>query len=258
MRLGSVAGLIRLGVPDSICPKKDGTSRPYGDYRRLNERTSHDAYPIPHIHDFTAGLAGCRVFSKVDLVKGYHQIPVRAEDVPKTAIATPFGLFEFLRMPFGLKNAAQAFQRLMDLATSQLTGVFVYLDDMLVASPSEVQHEQDLRQLFEALRQYGLVLNISKCTFGMRQLDLLGHIVSANGIQPLPDKVEAVRQFENLRTVRSLQRFLGMINFYRRFLPATASVVRPLTDALTGKPHQLTWTEEMVIAFQRAKDLLAE
>ena len=160
-----------------MVPKKDGTSRPCGDYWRLNEQTVHDAYPIPHIHDFTAGLVGCAVFSKIDFVKGYHQIPVRKEDVPKTAIATPFGLFEFLRMPFGLKTAAQTFQRLMDSVTVHLSGVFVYLDDLLVASATREQHERDLRQLFAALRRCGLVLNVEKCVFGVREIDFLGHRV---------------------------------------------------------------------------------
>ena len=90
--------------------KKDGTVRPCGDYRQPNERTSGDSYLIPHIHDFAAGLAGCRIFSKIDLVEGYHQVPFRPEDVPKTAIAMPFGLFEFTRMPFGLQNSKQTFQ----------------------------------------------------------------------------------------------------------------------------------------------------
>ena len=108
-----------------MVPKKDGTSCPCGDYRRLNGRTLSDACPIPHIQDFAAGLSGSRIFSKIDLVKGYHHIPVWAEDVPKTAIAMPFGLFEFLRMPFGLKTAAQTFQRLMDSVTAQLSGVCV-------------------------------------------------------------------------------------------------------------------------------------
>jgi Reverse transcriptase (RNA-dependent DNA polymerase) len=115
-----------------MVPKKDGSWRPCGDYRRLNMATVHDRYPLPNIQDLTSRLHGCTVFSKIDMVKGYHQVPVAAEDVPKTAIVTPFGLFEYVFMPFGLKNAAQTFQRLMDKILRGLPYVFVYLDDILV------------------------------------------------------------------------------------------------------------------------------
>ena len=239
-----------------MVPKKDGSVRPCGDYRRLNERTAGNAYPIPHVQDFAAGLARCRIFSKIDLVKGYHQVPVHPGDVPKTAIATTFGLFEFLRMPFGLKNAAQMFQRLMDNITDQLTGIFAYIDNVLVASPSAAQHDRDLRKLFEALRRFGLVLNTDKCVFGAHEIDFLGHHVSAKGICPLPDKVEAVRRFERPRSIKALQRFLSLVNFYRRFIPNAAATMRPLTNALKGAPRQLKWTNDMTSAFEATKQRL--
>ena len=135
--------------------KKDGSWRLCGDFRSLNGKAVDDNYPLPHIHDFTARLAGCKIFSKIDLVKGYHQIPMDDNDICKTAIATPFGLFEFVRMPFGLKNAAQTFQRLMDKVTQDLEGVYVYIDDVLIASKSPEEHLSHLEALFRALQSQG-------------------------------------------------------------------------------------------------------
>ena len=173
-----------------MVPKSNGGSRRCGDYRRLNDTTILGPYPIPHSQDFSVRLSGKNIFSQIDLVRGYHQIPVAPEDVPKTVVITPFGLWEFSRMPFGLKCAAQSFQRLMDTVFQDLDCAFVYLEDILVQS-----HFDDLNAVFHRLRHHGLVIKLEKCLFGVSSLDLLGHQVSAVGSVPMPSRVSAVKDF---------------------------------------------------------------
>ena len=145
----------------------------------------------------------------------------------------------------------------MDIVTAKLSGVFVYLNDVLVASSTAEQLEKDLRQLFSALKQFGLVLNEGKCIFGVPEMEFLGHSVSTRGISPLPGKIEAVKRFEQPQSVKSLQRFLGLVNFYRRLLPNVAETMQPLTEALVGAPRQLKWTESMTSVFRQVKQRLA-
>jgi hypothetical protein len=239
--------------------KADGTWRPCGDYRRLNLVTQPDKYPVPNIQDLSSRLHGCRIFSKLDLRKGYYQIPMAAKDIPKTAVITPFGLFEFLRMPFGLKNAGQRFQRLIDRVLAGLDFVFVYLDDVIVGSATEEEHLQHLRLVFDRLQKFGLVLNTDKCQFGVQQVEFLGHSITADGAAPLFKHVQAVKDFQRPVDARQLQRFLGLVNFYRRFIPGVAGILKPLSDALRGgaKPA-LHWTSAMGAAFEAAKTAVCE
>ena len=246
--------------PLHMVRKADGGWRPCGDFRRLNDATEADRYPVPNIQDFTAHLAGATIFSKIDLVKGYHQVPVHPDHVCKTAVITPFGLFEFLRMPFGLKNAAQAFQRLMDTTLRGLDFVFVYLDDILVASKSKQEHLDHLRQVLERLQTAGLTINLAKCQFGKSAIDFLGHRVDKHGATPLPTKVEAIKNFEKPTTIKGIQEFVGMINFYHKFVPNVAALLRPLFQAVSGKPKSsknVEWTEQMSKAFNDTKTALA-
>jgi hypothetical protein len=234
--------------------KTDGSWRPCGDYRRLNLVTVADKYPVPNMQDLSARLHGCKIFSKLDLRKGYYQITMRPEDIPKTAIITPFGLWEFTRMPFGLKNAGQTFQRLMDRVGADMPFVFIYLDDILVASPDPVVHRSHLQAVLQRLREYGLVLNLDKCELGRQSVEFLGHRITAGGVEPLLKHVAAVKEYPQPSDVKGLQSFLGLVNFYRRFIPAAAQILRPLTDALRGpNKSRLSWTPDMENAFLRAK-----
>jgi hypothetical protein len=197
------------------------------------------------------------MFCKLDLVKGYHQVPMAADSVSKTAVTMPFGSFEYLFMPFGLRNAAQTFQRLMDTIFSDMDNLVSYLDDHLVAGYGVDDTLATLKMMFGHLAENGLTINPDKFVFMVPEVDFLGHRLNADGLTPLDSHVAAVRDFPRPPDLKGLQRFLGMLNFYRRFMPGLARTVAPLTDATKGKPKgNLKWSAAMANAFEAAKEAL--
>ncbi len=244
-----------------VAKKGTGLWRVCGDYRLLNTRTQPDRYPIPNIQDFNAHLANTCVYTKLDLERAYHQIPMSPEDIPKTAVITPFGLYEYTVMPFGLRNAGQTFQRFMDSILRGLNYAYVYLDDILIASKSKEEHEQHVHTVLQRLDQAGLILKVSKCVYAQESIQFLGHNVSSSGITPTGERSQAILDYPQPQDVQGLRRFLGMMNFYRRSIANAAQIQTRLQILIkTNKKRDTTpleWTDDALKAFHEFKHALA-
>ncbi|GJS80358.1 putative reverse transcriptase domain-containing protein [Tanacetum coccineum] len=242
------------GAPVLFVKKKDGSMRLCIDYRELNRITIHNRYPLPRIDDLFDQLQGAKYFSKIDLRSGYHQLRVREQDISKTAFRTRYGHYEFLVMPFGLTNAPAVFMDLMNRIFHEYLDKFVivFIDDILVYSKSEEEHEQHLRIVLEILRQKKLYAKFSKCEFWLQQVAFLGHIVSADGIIMDPSKVEAITKWPRPTTVTEVRSFLGLAGYYRRFVEGFSRLALPLTQ-LMRKGEKFVWTDERQESFEELK-----
>lgn len=244
--------------PLHLVEKKTGEYRPCGDYRRLNAVTKPDRYPIPRLRDFTYHLEGMKIFSKIDLKKAYNQLRIREEDIEKTAVITPFGLFEFPRMCFGLCNSGQTFQRHINNVLGNMDHIFPFVDDILVASPDQETHRSHLKELFKRLKEHGLRINVSKCVFGHKKLEFLGYLISEAGIQPTEDRVKTISHYPEPTTVQELRRFLGILNFYKENIPHAAHVQQKLYKYLRSckknDKTKVNFNKEDIEAFQACKN----
>ena len=244
-------------LPILLVKKKDGSTRPCVDYQRLNAVTRNDAYPVPRTQDCLDSMAGSGMFSTMDILSAYNQVPVAEEDIPKTVFSTKYGLFEFTTMPFGLMTAPATYQQLMELALSglQWSLCLIYLDDVIVFSEDFDEQVDHLDQVLNYIGSVGLKLKPSKCVFFVIKVSFLGHNLSKEGILPDPENVAKILNWPVPKTVCDVRGILGLGSYYHRFIRNFSERVQPLVN-LTKKDKPFKWTEECQLAFEDIKQVL--
>ena len=221
--------------PVVMVMKKDGTLRFCIDYRKVNEVTRKDTYPLPLIDMMFDKLKKSTIFTVMDLQKGYNQVAMEKESIEITAFSTGKGLYEYLKMPFGLTGAPSTFQRLMNLILMGVLHAMVYLDDIIIFSETADKHIEYLREVIQRLKVAKLKVKPTKCDWAKEEVRYVGHIVSGKGIKPDPDNVSKVENFRIPETVKQVREFLGLAGYYRRFIKDYAHIAEPLNQLLRGE-----------------------
>ena len=234
--------------PCILVGKPDGTYRMCTDFRKVNAVTIKDSYPIPLVDEIIDQVAGAKYLTKIDLLKGYYQVPMHENSREISAFITPFGLYEYTVMPFGLCNAPSTFQRYMNYVIKNMKDVYVYLDDIIVASNSWEEHIMKLKELFTRFRDMNLTINLAKCEFCKPSVKYLGHIVGQGKIIPTEEHVNAIQGYCVPTSKKDVMKFLGAVGYYRKFCRNFADVALPLTSLLR-KNAKFEWTAECGKAF---------
>lgn len=245
--------------PVCLVRKKDGSFRFCIDYRRVNAVSRKDAYPLPDILDALDHLRGAKYFATIDLLSGYWQLGMTERAKERSAFCTRRGLFQFTRMPFGLSGAPSSFCRLMSIVLRDLLWVIClcYLDDIVIYARTPQELLERLRMVLDRLKHVGLKVKPSKCDLFKTEIKFLGHQVSVHGIEPLPDKLETIRDWPTPRCVRDVRAFFGLASYYRRFVKGFATIAEPLTR-LTRKQARFEWSDEAQEAFDSLKRALVD
>jgi hypothetical protein len=245
------------GCPALFVKKKDNSLRLCVDYRPLNVVTIKKKYPLLRIDILFDQLAGPKVFSKIDLCSGYHQIKIKPSDIPKTAFLTRYGLYEYLVMSFGLTNAPAYFMYLMNSVFMPELDRFivVFIDDILIYSKTDEDHADHLRVVLQRLRDHRLYAKFSKCEFWLDSVKFLGHTISSEGISVDPTKVQEVMDWKPPTSVHQIRSFLRLAGYYRRFIPDFSKIAKPMTELLK-KEVKFVWDDKCEEAFCTLRALL--
>jgi hypothetical protein len=257
-------GIIRpsnspYAAPPVIVDKPDGSKRFCVNYQKLNSVTLFDGEPMPNPDDLYVRMRGKKFKSKLDLTKGYWQVMMEEESIPMTAFVVPEGIYEYLRMPFGLKNSAASFNRLMRKVLGDLENVDCFVDDVCIHTNTWEEHIHTWRLVLQRLRGAGLTVKPSKCVVGFEDIEFVGHEVSESTLRPRKEKVAEILDIERPTTKKQVRSFLGMVGYYSRFIPGFSDIAVPLTNLTRKKnPNVVSWGKKEEQAFQELKTKVSQ